>query len=286
MARSLSQKSLSERRMSLSEHNLNQLKDEKMVSRNSSGETTVSSDIEAPPPIKNAAGNSSPEEENDDDEKDEILVDIFEDTNGIISVPLAGVENDSKTMTRRQVPNGCAICLSSFDPDEKITRSYNPQCSHIFHHECVLHWYLAVGRKEQRKRRHQNSQLRPEEELAMLCKFPMVCPCCRRPFCKPVDDIEEEDVVEGLSSGSSGNVEALTTEPASANPDEQSEETPPIDSSSSPQITPPVDGTIDISPSPQSKRPADATFDTSSSSPQSTRPADAQEEDTEQPSAL
>jgi hypothetical protein len=266
---SLSQKDLSERSHSnrifkedLSERSLNNriFKEKDMViSQSNSGETALSTDIEAPPPVDDVAGISL-----DDDEKDELLVDAFGDMNGIIFVPLAGVENDSKTTTRRFVPNGCAICLSGFDPGEKITWSYNSKCSHIFHHECVVHWYLTVGRKEQRKFRLLNPDLTPEEELAMICKFPMVCPCCRQSFCKPVDDDEEHAL--SLSPDSSGNVEA----PASAGQEEQPEETPPIDASSNPQGT----------------SPADATIDNTSPSPQATTPADGQEGDPEHPSSL
>lgn len=277
----VSQKCLSEQ--ILSEHCLKE-KDAMIISKSDSGETAVSSsDIEAPPPVGDVAGNHSTREDDDDDndEKDEILVGAFEDLNGTIDVPLAGVENDDGKTTRRQVPNGCVICLSGFDPDEKITWSYNPLCSHIFHHECVVHWYLTVGRKEQRKCRRRHPLLGPEEELAMICKFPMDCPCCRRSFCKPVDDDNDDGKKHAKSSLSPDNsgtieIEAPIAEPAAnASHEQQPEETPPIidDSSSSPASSTPL---------------ADATIDTSSpsSSLQSiTTPApDTQEEDPEQPS--
>jgi hypothetical protein len=311
MTRSLSQKSLNAsetRRLSyqraLSERIGVPEKDhdddrDMMISQNNSGETALSSDVEeqadldleqaAPPPsppslvVDDAAGtasskednhnNNDKDEDNGDNEKEDLVVEnfSFEDTNGTIYVPMAGVEqnDDSKTSTtttttttttrrRRQAPNGCAICLNGFDPDEKITWSYNPQCSHIFHHDCVLHWFLTVGRKEQRNRRRRlNSQLlltaanastaasqQQAEELAMICKFPMVCPCCRQSFCKPVEEERKSTSTSSsiTTTDSSGTnvLEAVptTVEPASAAVmDEQPQ--PQEETGISPQSTPP-----------------------------------------------
>jgi hypothetical protein len=89
-----------------------------------------------------------------DEEDGEMLIVDFYDDNEIIYVPLPGQENTTNdeedvvvSTPRRQVINGCAICLSTFMPEERVTWSSNPNCSHIFHHDCVLHWFLTVGRK-------------------------------------------------------------------------------------------------------------------------------------------
>jgi hypothetical protein len=149
----------------------------------SSGETCNLSveDFEAPPPMTKRTSSDSVS----DDEDREILVVDFYDTNEVIYVPLPGQENtndEEAVSTRRQVINGCAICLSTFTPEERITWSSNPDCAHIFHHDCVLHWFLTVGRKSQRNRRRMNPEMSETEALDMICKFPMLCPCCRQSF--------------------------------------------------------------------------------------------------------
>ena len=97
-------------------------------------------DIEAPP-TKPSSSNSLP-----NDDSDDMPVLDFQETNEIVSVPLPGQENNLEaSSTRRSVPSGCAICLSTFAPEEKITWSSNPECAHIFHYDCVLHWFLTVG---------------------------------------------------------------------------------------------------------------------------------------------
>ena len=143
-------------------------------------------DIEAPPP------SSSPSTSNDEvqgavvEGNDDDLT-LFQETNEILFVPMPGQEDTEK---RRYVPNGCSICLSCLEPGEKITWSSNPDCTHVYHHDCVIHWFLAVGRKAQCKRLRQDPETRVTKE--MLCDFPMTCPCCRQPFC--VSEKREEAI--------------------------------------------------------------------------------------------
>lgn len=139
------------------------------------------SDIEAPPPsttIKPQCDGAS------DDEADEMVVCDFQDAHEVITVPLAGQENSSEVAsTRRFVPSGCAICLSVFAPEEKITWSSNPECAHIYHHDCLLHWFHTVGRKTQRKHKRETPHASETEALELIYKFPKSCPCCRQAFC-------------------------------------------------------------------------------------------------------
>ena len=155
-------------------------------------------DIESPVITKTIGSDSS-----SDEGEENRVVELFEDTDEIVYMPLQGQKADSEITTRRQVPNGCAICLCSFDPDEKVTWSFNGECSHVFHHDCVVHWFLAVGRKVQRKFRRQNPQMTDEEALDMICKFPMLCPCCRQPFCKASDDHEKSVATIASTSSTS-----------------------------------------------------------------------------------
>jgi hypothetical protein len=118
-------------------------------------------------------------------------------------------ENASSTPLRiRQAPNGCAVCLSQFYPKERISWSSNAECSHVFHQDCLLRWFQAVGHK------HQEKQLRlcpsvTEEEAIQLCfNFPKLCPCCRRPFCIETEDNKEKvrERIESATDDSSGMI--------------------------------------------------------------------------------
>lgn len=62
---------------------------------------------------------------------------------------------------RRTVPNGCAICLSSYNVGENVVWSNN--CPHCFHEECVTDWLVKM-----------------QESTP--------CPCCRQEF----TDLDEQ----------------------------------------------------------------------------------------------
>eukprot|EP00538_Stauroneis_constricta_P004563 CAMPEP_0119555844 /NCGR_PEP_ID=MMETSP1352-20130426/7928_1 /TAXON_ID=265584 /ORGANISM="Stauroneis constricta, Strain CCMP1120" /LENGTH=459 /DNA_ID=CAMNT_0007602687 /DNA_START=266 /DNA_END=1645 /DNA_ORIENTATION=- len=142
------------------------------------------------------------------DSVDEMLQSDFdscdeEETDETLYIPLAGqrkpksdndVESDDDTEKeppakspiaffsprRRNVPNGCAICIAPLEAGDNVTWSSNPKCSHIFHESCILHWLLTVGRKTARKRARHNPE--QQDDLDKICQFPMECPCCRQDF--------------------------------------------------------------------------------------------------------
>ena len=160
--------------------------------------SAAAADIEAP-------GAPSPTEPKSlaDDDSGEMIALSFHETNEIVYVPLSGQVNNSETVsTRRCVPNGCAICLSTFSTDERLTWSSNPECSHIFHFDCVIHWFLSVGRKFQKNQLRQRPEMSENERLDIICKFPMLCPCWRQSFCIPIKDDNNNNAEAGSSSSS------------------------------------------------------------------------------------
>jgi len=72
--------------------------------------------------------------------------------------------NNGPTKTRL-VPNCCAVCLCAYEPGDTIVWSYNSECPHAFHDECLIDWFIKM----------QNGT---------------PCPCCRREF---TDLTEEEE---------------------------------------------------------------------------------------------
>ena len=105
-------------------------------------------DIEAPPvdlatPSRQRAA-STDTVETHSSEADSINMDEFMgDSNTEIEIPVPGECRQDclpkgVIAHRRCIPNGCAICLCPFEPEEEICWSANENCSHAFHKECVL----------------------------------------------------------------------------------------------------------------------------------------------------
>lgn len=45
----------------------------------------------------------------------------------------------------RTVPGVCAICLSRYEVGEQVAWSPNGRCSHAFHTDCIVQWYVLVS---------------------------------------------------------------------------------------------------------------------------------------------
>lgn len=115
----------------------------------------------------------------DDDDGQAVMA--FQDIHGFVILPCADKESSDDAKCR-SVPNGCSICLCPFQENEKITWSSSKDCSHAFHQDCLLHWFLSVGRKQQEKRYRENPTMTGEEALDNICNFSRDCPCCRQPY--------------------------------------------------------------------------------------------------------
>jgi Ring finger domain len=164
---------------------------------------TPPADLEAQTdPIDSGVNKKRSDSVTDDEEDQGVLAFDFDDGHQKVYVPLQGQTtmdaeaSEGATSCRRMVNSGCAICLCVFDPGEKITWSANRDCPHIFHSECILHWYLAVGRKAQRRRLRQHPDMSDEEIPSKICDFQTNCPCCRQNFCQ---DIRKLDVSSSSS---------------------------------------------------------------------------------------
>jgi len=97
---------------------------------------------------------------------------------------------------QRTAPNGCAICLSPYEADDVVTWASNSQCTHVFHHRCIVDWLMASGSKHLRRQRRNEHRFDEEvvnyavDPVLKITHFPMLCPCCRQPFI--VDDDDDE----------------------------------------------------------------------------------------------
>lgn len=125
----------------------------------------------------------------------------------LIPVPCAtstdGTEADATTF--RKTPNGCAVCLSHFEVDEKITWSSNAECKHIFHQECILDWFKASGSRYCRRRWRQEQREGgtihyTSDPRTQITSFPMNCPCCRQCFIANGEMTEKKSNLSDLSA--------------------------------------------------------------------------------------
>jgi hypothetical protein len=166
---------------------------------------------------------AKPVKEDDEDTdscSDDFFVE-FEQSDRIITVIVAGesVWPLDRTHKTRDVASGCAVCLCEFDSQDQITWAANKECPHVFHSDCILQWMLALGRKEQ-KRRRQHPQWSTGDPIKDIITFPMLCPCCRQQFINKPEDIPS------LAPESSGLNPSNSTEESAAPETSSAEETP------------------------------------------------------------
>ena len=93
---------------------------------------------------------------------------------------------------KREVPKFCAICLDEYEPSDKVCWSSNPECTHVFHHDCMVQWQMTLG-----KRACKHQRFSEDPSVAQVLNFATECPCCRQSFIDKAVDVE---VVDGDDS--------------------------------------------------------------------------------------
>ena len=76
---------------------------------------------------------------------------------GSMSIAAASSSSSKSHDSSHKVPNECAICLTGYEVGETIVTSFDGQCPHAFHQECIVEWLVKM-------------------------QDGAPCPCCRRTF--------------------------------------------------------------------------------------------------------
>ena len=96
---------------------------------------------------------------------------------GTIQLPPAAGNN-------RIVPNSCAICLESYQPDETIIWSTNNECCHAFHIQCITEYLVHVNTSMVSAPEENDEENGGPNSNNKSKNSTSPCPCCRQPFCK------------------------------------------------------------------------------------------------------
>mmetsp|Transcript_481 Transcript_481/g.753 ORF Transcript_481/g.753 Transcript_481/m.753 type:complete len:404 (-) Transcript_481:134-1345(-) len=120
---------------------------------------------------------------------------------------LSGEDDDAKVIEqdatqqkddRREVPIFCAVCLGEYETSERVCWSSNTECTHVFHHDCMLQWLKSLGKRACKQQRFSENP-----SVQQVMNFTMECPCCRQSF---IDKSVDVDVDVGAGVGDDENV--------------------------------------------------------------------------------
>jgi len=112
---------------------------------------------------------------------------------------LSGEDDDAKVIEqdatqqkddRREVPIFCAVCLGEYETSERVCWSSNTECTHVFHHDCMLQWLKSLGKRACKQQRFSENP-----SVQQVMNFTMECPCCRQSF---IDKSVDVDVDVGV----------------------------------------------------------------------------------------
>ena len=91
----------------------------------------------------------------------------------------SNTSNEQEDPEKRDVPVHCAICLMEYNVSERVCWASNPECTHVFHEDCIMNWLVYLGRTKSKLQRY------PERNNftdAQLLNYTLECPCCRQDF--------------------------------------------------------------------------------------------------------
>lgn len=74
----------------------------------------------------------------------------------------------------------CTICQEEYKPSERICRSSNSKCKHVFHEVCIVHWLVSLGWMKLKEPKVLPESLMKDEKN--LLNYDLECPCCRQLF--------------------------------------------------------------------------------------------------------
>jgi hypothetical protein len=83
----------------------------------------------------------------------------------------------STEKSERLVASECPICLSNYEPGDKVTWS-SQGCHHAFHQGCIHEWLCTLGKNSMKKAVKNGTRI----QQVKLCHYDMVCPVCRQDF--------------------------------------------------------------------------------------------------------
>ena len=107
---------------------------------------------------------------------------------------LSGEDDDAKVTEqditqqkddRREVPIFCAVCLGEYETSERVCWSSNTECTHVFHHDCMLQWLKSLGKRACKQQRFSENP-----SVQQVMNFTMECPCCRQSFIDKSVDVD------------------------------------------------------------------------------------------------
>jgi hypothetical protein len=89
----------------------------------------------------------------------------------------------------------CPICLNECKVGENISWSPQRQCFHAFHKDCILQWFLTLGRNADERRRAASYDV----------DFKMCCPVCRQDFIPDEEASNSGDNIPDEEASNSGD---------------------------------------------------------------------------------
>lgn len=116
------------------------------------------------------------------------------DNNTINDISIMNAGQITQDTDKRDVPVHCAICLMEYDVAERVCWASNPDCTHVFHEDCIVNWLVYLGRTKSKLRIHSDQNVLTD---AQLLNYRLECPCCRQEFVWK-EAVEELDTGERL----------------------------------------------------------------------------------------